>query len=98
MKEKEPTHNKNAHLRHLADILELAIDIWKGTTFDLVGSNNNSLPRFRARFSSRDLAQVATLTTLHEARVNAANRSLVETRHVVTELRQKLVRLANFSS
>ena len=86
-KSKKYNPTKNSHFGHLTDILELSIDLWKGTTLDLVGScHNDSLPGFRARLSSRNIMHVSVLTSLHEARVNAADRGLVETPHVVTEL------------
>lgn len=80
-------------------MLELSIDNGERATFDLVDSrHNNGLLRLRARFSGRDIVQVAILTTLHEKRVNAADRGLVETPRVVTELRRKLVCLVKNKS
>ena len=90
---KNPT-NKHSYFGHFADVLELSIDIWEGTTFDLVGSrHNNGLPCFRARLSSRDVVQVTISTILHEARMKVADSGLVETPYVSTKLREELARL-----
>lgn len=73
-------------LGHLTDIFELCIDHWERTAFYLVGScHDDSLPGFLARLSSRDIMQVSVLASLHEPRVHAADRGLVETPHVATE-------------
>lgn len=62
------THIKKSHLGHLADVLELSINLREGTTFYVINSrHNDSLLRFCACLPCRDVAQVAESTSLHEA-------------------------------
>jgi hypothetical protein len=80
--------NKTHHLGHLADVLELNIHIREGTTFNLICSgHNDSLPRLRARLSSRNVVRGTELTSLHETGVNATGHGFVDVFHVLTELR-----------
>lgn len=59
---------KTSDLGHLADVLELVIDVRERTAFNIVRIwHNDSLKRLCTRPSRRNVALAAELTSLHEA-------------------------------